>query len=243
MEMGASLEKSDILEESHEETQLHSLLQQHSLSRSVRDTVRWGQNDKFSVKSLYTKAVTQMENDGSVDRLICSVWQKLAPPKVELMVWLALLGKLNTRDRLVKEKMIPAELNYCTFCNSHNEGIDHVLLSCPVFWSIWKSIAEELGVQLANEDNLRNFYTYWINRRFSNKTRWKLWVTSFFSTLWSLWMQRNGIIFKQQMLDMQSLCRIIKWRVATWSRAWEVKIPYSAELLVQNFQAIPMLFH
>ena len=73
------------LEESREELQLHRLLQQRNPRRSARDSLGWGQNDNFSVKSLYAKAVTQLENEGSVDRLVCSVWQKLAPPKVEFM--------------------------------------------------------------------------------------------------------------------------------------------------------------
>ena len=133
-----------------------------------------------------------------------------SPPKVEFMVWLALLGKLNTKDRLVKKRMIPSELNQCTFCNRQNEDIDHVLLSCPVSWMVWKTTVEELGVQLTYEDNLRNFYTSWNNRRIYNKIRRKLWLTTFFSTLWSLWMQRNAIIFRQQTMDVHSLCHIIK---------------------------------
>ena len=56
-------------------------------------------------------------------------------------------------------------------------------------------------------------------------------------------MQRNGIIFKQQTLDVQALCHMTKWRVAFWSRAWEDNIPYSAEMLAQNFPAISLLFH
>jgi len=100
-----------------------------------------------------------------------------------------------------------------------------------------------MGVQLVTEDNLKNFYASWISKRFTNKTRRKLWLASFFSTLWSMWMQRKGILFKQHTMNVESLCQIIKWRVATWSRAWEEKIPYSAELLVQNFQSIPMLFN
>ena len=158
------------------------------------------------------------------------------------MVWLALLGKLNTKDRLMKKKMIPEELNHCTFCHNHIEDIDHILMSCSVSWSIWEVIAADMGVQIVTQDNIRDFYASWINRRFTNKTRRKLWLASFFSTLWSLWMQRNAILFKQQTMNVESLCHIIKCRVATWSKTWEEKIPYSADLLVQNFQSIPMLF-
>ena len=90
---------------------MHCLLHQHIPNRSGRDKLVWDQCNTFSVKNLYAKAVTQVESGGSVDRLVCSVWQKLVPPKVELMVWLALLGKLNTKDRLMRKRILPVELN------------------------------------------------------------------------------------------------------------------------------------
>jgi len=67
-------------------------------------------------------------------------------------------------------------------------------------------------------------------------------VVKLFATLWSLWMHRNGIIFKQRELDVLGLCHMIKWRVSSWSKVWEDEVPYSAELLAHNFQAFPLLF-
>uniref|UniRef100_A0A7C9CLK4 Uncharacterized protein n=1 Tax=Opuntia streptacantha TaxID=393608 RepID=A0A7C9CLK4_OPUST len=79
-------------------------------------------------------------------------------------------------------------------------------------------------------------------KRHSNKTRRKIWIATFYAILWSLWMHRNEIIFKNCELDLQTVSHLIKWRVATWSKAWEEKVPYSAEMMAHNFQAIPMLF-
>jgi len=158
------------------------------------------------------------------------------------MAWLALLDRLNTKDRLARKRVIPAEMNICTFCNSYIENINHLLLSCQFSWSIWQLIAEDLGGVVATADNLRNFYANWTNVRIANRTRKKLWVASFYATIWSLWMQRNGIIFKQQQLDLQAMYHIVKWRVAFWARAWKDDIPYSVKMLVQNFHAISRLF-
>uniref|UniRef100_A0A7C8ZX61 Reverse transcriptase zinc-binding domain-containing protein n=1 Tax=Opuntia streptacantha TaxID=393608 RepID=A0A7C8ZX61_OPUST len=161
---------------------------------------------------------------------------------VELMAWLALLGKLNTRERLVKKRIIPAELNKCTFCSNHSEDINHLLLSCQISWRVWKAIAEELGGQITCPNSIRSFYADWLNQRFANRTRRKLWIATFFATIWSLWMKRNGIIFNQEKLDLNDLLHIIKWRVANWSRAWEENLPYSVEMLAHNFHAVPILF-
>jgi len=133
------------IDESREESQLNSLLQQHKPSRSARDTVKWDQSDKFSVRSFYVKAVNQMVNAGSVDSLVCSVWQKLAPPKVEFMVWLALLGKLNTRDRLVQKRMIPEELNHCTFYLTILRTL--IIYYCPArFHGLYGNLLQQIWV-------------------------------------------------------------------------------------------------
>ena len=34
------------------------------------------------------------------------VWCKMAPPKVEMLVWFMLLGKLNTKDQLARLNII-----------------------------------------------------------------------------------------------------------------------------------------
>jgi len=143
---------------------------------------------------------------------------------------------------LLRKGIIPADLNKCTFCQNHAEDIDHLLVTCSVSCAVWQHIADELGEQITHEGTLRSLYTAWTNRRFSNKTMRKLWISSFFATLWSLWMHRNEVIFKQKEMDMQTLCHLIKWRVTAWSQAWKEKIPYSAGRLCQNFQAIPSLF-
>jgi len=229
-------------EECREEAQLHRLLQQHTPHRLERDKLLWDQNSKFSAKTLYVKAVNTVENDGAVDRLVCTVWQKIVPPKVQLMVWIALLGKLNTKDKLWRKGIISEELNQCTFCHNHAEDINHLLATCTVAWSVWQTIAGDLGEQITNENSLRNLYATWLSKNMPNKTRRKIWLSSFFATLWSLWMHRNGIIFKQRELDVQGLCHMIKWRVTSWSKVWMEEVPYSAELLAHNFQALPLLF-
>ena len=69
----------------NEEKMLHSMLQQHYPRRYTPDRIAWEQHGNFSVKNLYTKAVNQMESGVTVDRLSCSVWQKLAPQRLSLI--------------------------------------------------------------------------------------------------------------------------------------------------------------
>ena len=72
------------MEESREEESLHSLLQQQSPNTTCRDQITWDAGNNFTVRSLYSKVANQTERGGSVDRIVCSVWQKLVPPKWKL---------------------------------------------------------------------------------------------------------------------------------------------------------------
>jgi len=158
------------------------------------------------------------------------------------MVWLALMGKLNTKDMLARKSMIAEDRNACTFCTEQIEDIHHLLVTCQVSWNTWKTLAEDFGQAIEHCTDLKVFYGNWLRRRFPNKTARKLWITSFFAIVWSTWMHRNEIVFNQQQLDERALGQLIKWRVAFWSRAWDDHIPYSTEMMARNFHSIPLLF-
>ena len=118
----------------------------HPIGRGYQqDKLVWCNHKEFTIKTLFLKAAAQCCHGAIVDSLVCFVWQNIAPPKVEFMVWLALLGKLNTNDLLARKGMLPLEANSCTFCTSHNEGLHHLFISCSVSWSIWNSIAGDQG--------------------------------------------------------------------------------------------------
>jgi len=78
---------------------LHKILQQNQPVINGVDTILWDGNQSYTVKA-FQQAVNR---ENVCDRVICKAWIKLAPPKVEFFLWLALLGKLNTKDMLWKK--------------------------------------------------------------------------------------------------------------------------------------------
>ena len=72
---------------------LQAVLSQHYPKSGQEDHISWRGNAKYSVKEIQKHVNLEVE----IDSLVCTVWKKLAPPKVELFMWLALLGRLNTR--------------------------------------------------------------------------------------------------------------------------------------------------
>ena len=209
--------------------QLQSMLVQHHPRRNEQDRAQWGVCGKFSVKNLLEKANKLAKESAEVDTLVCTVWRGIAPPKVELMLWLALLERLNTKSMLVKKTIISNQENFCSFCTQQEEDIDHLLLNCQVSWTIWCHIALDFGVQVSRHQRFRGFYEWWMSKTLPNRTHKKLFMLAFFATAWSLWLKRNKMIFEQQEMDVQALLHTIRWRIVWWSKAWKEKTQYNAE--------------
>jgi len=178
--------------------ELQALLTHHHPERNGRDTMQWGTKETFTVKDLVSRTNKLLKVEAVIDSLVCTVWKNIAPPKVEFMLWLALLGKLNTRALLVKKGVLLSQENVCSFCNQQQEDIDHLLLSCQCSWGIWCSITEDFRVQLVEQQKqqgFRQFYEWWMSKHFHSQTHKKLFILTFFAVAWGLWTERNKIVF------------------------------------------------
>ena len=121
--------------------QLQILLQQSFLQQGHLDKNIWSYHNSgaFSSKS-FSESVLKLQAVG-VDSFkhAAKVWCKMAPPKVELLVWFLVLGKLNTKDRLISLNIIPASEGKCVLCGEHVESIGHLFFSCNYSWKLWCS--------------------------------------------------------------------------------------------------------
>ena len=50
---------------------------------------------------------------------------------------------------------------------------------------------------------------------------------SFFAIVWSIWLQRNGMVFNRKALDLEEMADIIKYRLASWFKARWPDSPHS----------------
>lgn len=61
--------------------------------------------------------------------MIAGLWKILVPYRVEIFVWLAMLGTLNTKDKLIRLGILEASNGPCLLCNSEPESGEHALFS------------------------------------------------------------------------------------------------------------------
>lgn len=118
---------------------LQKLLDKAYLSLDNNDTHVWTRQHSrsFLVKSFcfkLAKKSTSLHHDATK-----GIWRGLVPHRIEIFTWMALLGKINTRQKLGKIGIIPINEVHCPLCLLHLESCDHLLLHCSLAHQLWFS--------------------------------------------------------------------------------------------------------
>ena len=96
---------------------LKQQIEQIRPNREMSDGVCWidSENVEYPVKNIAEK---MSESYASVipKPVISLVWQKFLPPRAQLLIWMANLGKLKTGDYLAKWGIIEAPHAVRPFC-------------------------------------------------------------------------------------------------------------------------------
>ena len=163
---------------------------------------------------------------------------KIAPPKVEFFMWLALLGKLNTRYRLYVKGILQEDQSTCTFCKLQPETLDHVLMSCTYSQQVWRLLASELGHSWITPASFKQHYENWMGLTWRNALRKKIWISTFFAATWTIWLTRNAMLFQGQIFHLMDICQSVKRQIALWSKVWDIDLPCTENELARNFAYI-----
>lgn len=99
--------------DNYERKILQSFLDRVHLSVDWLDSFSWtpDKSGTFTVKSCGLEIV-KLSNLSSSD-YFKGLWRGLVPHRIEIFIWFALLGKLNTRNKLATLGFIPHSLNVC----------------------------------------------------------------------------------------------------------------------------------
>lgn len=123
----------------NEWSSLQGLMKNIFLSSSSTDSFAWTPHKAglFSVKSISLELAKSSCNPQA---RICNwkrVWKGLVPPRIEVFLWQALLGKISTRTKLAHLQIISHEDTECPLCKNAPEDSDHLLLHCPFSRDLW----------------------------------------------------------------------------------------------------------
>jgi hypothetical protein len=159
----------------------------HNLQRQDdnRDewTYMWG-SGQYSSKKFYIHPYKNIHPP----RPFLWIWNSRCSNKLRVFTWLLLMDRLNTRNILRRKNFAIQGSNYsCVLCNSNTEETAyHLFFGCCFSQQCWQLIGFQWNTSLPFFEMLsasRNNF----NRQF--------FMEVFIISAWSIWKQRNGLIF------------------------------------------------
>nr|CCA66140.1 hypothetical protein [Beta vulgaris subsp. vulgaris] len=216
------LRPQDLIEKTH----LDSLLQQAHVAYEKKDQLIWAYSSsgKFSTKS-FSLEVDKLSPPPHHDA-INGVWRGLVPHRIEIFVWMALLGKISTKHKLAKIGIIPKDDDICILCSNSSETSDHLLLHCNFARSLWHWWFSLWNIQWVFPHTLREAFDQWQTRSRCVFFK-KAWLTIFFIIVWSVWKERNSRIFEKSESSVKDIQDLILLRLGWWIKGWCDEFPYS----------------
>ena len=127
-----------------------------------------------------------------------------------------ILGPSITLDNLMLWGLPLA--NRCWMCCCSVESVDHLLIHCPVAYSLWVHMLQAFGIQWVMLGTVESLVSCW--RNWLGKSASDIWnmVPSFL--MWVVWLERNRRSFEalERTLDqLQALSQITLFK---WASCW-----------------------
>ena len=138
------------------------------------------------------------------------------PTKVSFFAWEASWGKVLTQDQLKRRGWILA--NRCFLCCDDEETINHVLIHCPKARVLWNLMFSLFGVNWVLPLTIRDTLLGW-SASFVDKKRGKTWQPVPLYLFWTVWKERNRIVFYNEALSFQRLKSSFVCNLFSWSKS------------------------
>ncbi|KAF5178633.1 hypothetical protein FRX31_031782 [Thalictrum thalictroides] len=216
-----------------EEEQFHQLM---TLMEGVQideanDMWRWkpDRHGNSSVKSFYEELAKLeiLQSQGATHiypyRL---VWKVDIPSKVQFFMWTVMHNRILTADNLIHRG---SQVNpRCSFCDNLNESISHLLLHCSVSLNVWSVLMmsyPEVYPNLFTVVSVEEWLNLWppgTHQEFGSK----VWSYLPYAVFWTLWKTRNHRIFRQKTVDVEAICREVKFTIWYWCSSWKRRKKY-----------------
>ncbi|XP_058768924.1 uncharacterized protein LOC131642722 [Vicia villosa] len=132
-------------------------------------------------------------------------YQNHARPRAKFILWLALWGRLGTKDRL--EKIGINHDKHCCFCLQH-ETINHLFFDCAFTGFVWRNLLSWNGYlrQVADWDKEKKWLFAELGKKGWRREFLRVTLTE---TVYHIWKDRNEILFKDRSPNLDVIRRII----------------------------------
>lgn len=168
----------------------------------MKDQMIWrcgdGKEDKFSVKQTY------VDLQGAVEQVewYKIVWFSQNIPKHSVILWLEILNKLTTQDKI--RKWGSYDLMVCPLCYLDMDSHQHLFFQCDYAKQFWSRVKAKMGIQCADMEwnDLVNWYTrLYDGYTIGSGTR----RIGLAACVYFIWKERNWRLFREQKRSISEL--------------------------------------
>ncbi|XP_060180628.1 uncharacterized protein LOC132610345 [Lycium barbarum] len=139
----------------------------------------------------------------------CMMFQNTARPKVVFTIWLKLLGRLLTVERLAKWGIEVKPK--CCLCQMHDETREHLFVQCEFTKKVWRRVGQWMQMQYYNPVNWGQDQQ-WLIHNLKGKSRkaqiFKLVCTE---ATYAIWIERNARIFEKHSRTWEPIAKEVMY--------------------------------
>jgi hypothetical protein len=176
--------------------------------------------EQFSVAAVYRylyqkllpSSLVAFNSMGSVAK----VWGSWASTKVIVFSWQAVLGRLPTRENLMRRGVVLVEPNVvCVLCGKGRETEDHLFASCPTTWEIWSKVHRWFGMISVVPSTIGSLFQAFLPLFRNRKNALKGVILIWHAVIWVLWRTRNERIFRGVLVGPEEIfdrIQLVSWK-------------------------------
>ena len=169
---------------------------------------KWNASGEYSAASFYKLLVSA----GRIRWNYMEIWRAAAPSKVKIFTHLLLKDKILTREVLRRRGLQVAE--NCVMCDEGAlETAHHLFFQCANAVGVWEHFSGIKKNMHTMHDTWEESKQFYCTSTMRNKNEW---VVKFMAILWSIWRQRNELIFRSTRLPV----RLVANRAEEDARMW-----------------------
>ena len=165
-----------------------------NLASQGEDQIAWAfTNDgDFSLWTTYN-AAKGLNTLNSTTSSLSWIWKLKVPPKLVPFIWLCSYNSIFVKEVLGSRGLSLDQR--CSICKSHTKSISHMLRECPYSVRFWNQLDPPLGLYNSFGLPLSDWMHVNCSSVLVSRHHDIPWSTLFLFGLWSLWTNRNCVIY------------------------------------------------
>jgi hypothetical protein len=143
-----------------------------------------------------------------------NLWKCGAPSKVCAFSWQLILDRIQTKDNLLKRRIINVQQGQCVMCSSAQETATHLFLHCNFAATVWYGIMRWIGFTIVLPNAVVSSLAVLLNCvKAKNQRRGLCFIWNVY--MWVLWRCRNDSIFNNVTVSAEDVIdqiKLLSWK-------------------------------